>query len=183
MTPAERGTAPWGVLAEFDTPARLLRAAEAVRDEGYARWDCHTPFPVHGLAAAMGMRDTRLPWVVLAAGVLGAGVAILMQMWMNAVDYPLNISGKPLFGLPSQIPIAFELTILFSAVTAFLGMFAFNRLPRFHHPAFSSERFRRATADRFFIVIEASDPKFDLERTSRLLRAAGSGAIELLEDR
>jgi hypothetical protein len=174
---------PFGVLAEFDTADRLVRAARVVRDGGYRRWDCHTPFPVHGLAAAMGMRDTRLPWVVLGAGVAGAGIAILMQWWMNAVDYPLNVSGKPLFSLPAQIPIAFEVTILFSALAAFFGMFAFNGLPRFHHPVFTSERFRRATSDRFFIVIEASDPAFDLDRTPDLLRQAGGRSIELLEAR
>lgn len=173
---------PWGLLAEFETPGELLHAAEAVREKGYTRWDCYSPFPVHGLDRAMGLRDTRLPWVVLVGGVAGCGTAILMQWWMNAVDYPLLISGKPLFSLPANIPVAFELTVLFSAVTAFLAMFLFNGLPRLFHPTFRSERFRKVTDDRFFITIEAVDPRFDAERTSELLRAAGGKHLEWLED-
>jgi hypothetical protein len=121
-------------------------------------------------------------WLVLIAGTAGACTGILMQWWMNAVDYPLNVAGKPLFSLPAQIPIAFELTVLFAAVAAFVGMFAFNRLPRFHHPVFGSGRFRRATADRFFIAIEAEDPRFDVAETEQLLRSAGCVGIEWLED-
>jgi hypothetical protein len=182
MTPADPAQ-HYGVLAEFDTPGRILRAARIVREEGYTRWDCFTPFPVHGLGRAMGLRDTRLPWAVLAAGVTGTCVALALQNWMHVADYPLNVSGKPLFSLPAQIPIAFELTILFSALAAFVGMFAWNRLPRLHHPLFSSERFRRATTDRFFLVIEASDPAFDVVRTAELLRRAGGSAVEIVEDR
>ncbi len=116
---------------------------------------------MHGLNDAMGIRTTRLPLVVLGGGLIGGGLALLMQWWMNGVDYKFLISGKPLFGLPANIPIFFELTVLFSALGAFLGMLAFNLLPEYHHPLFSSERFRRATQDRFFISIEARDPKFD----------------------
>lgn len=172
----------WGMLAEFETPARLLSAANGVRDAGFTRWDCHSPFPVHGLDRAMGLRASVLPWVVMLGGVTGLGAAILMQWWMNAIDYPLIVSGKPLFSLPAQIPIAFEMTVLFAAITAFGGMFAFNALPRFHHPAFGSARFKRATADRFFIVIEAADPKFEAQGTEQLLEALGGVAVERLED-
>ena len=172
----------WGLLAEFHGPGQLLRAAERVREAGYRRWDCYSPFPVHGLERAMGLTDTRVAWVVLAAGALGAAVAILMQWWMNGVDYPLNVSGKPLFSLPAQIPIAFELTVLFSALAAFAGLFAFTGLPRFYHPTFRSAAFLRVSADRFFIAVEADDPLFDVERTERLLRELGSGRVEWLED-
>ncbi len=171
----------FGLLAEFDTPGQLMHAAEVVREGGYTRWDCYSPFPVHGLDRAMGLRDTRLPWIVLLGGLTGAGVAILMQWWMNAVDYPLIISGKPLFSLPANIPIAFELTVLFSALTAFISMFVFNGLPRLFHPTCRSERFRRVTDNKFFIAIEAADPRFDIERTEALLRSVGSKHIEWLE--
>jgi len=172
----------WGVLAEFDSAAALTRAAQQVRDAGYTRWDCYSPFPVHGLDRAMGLSDTRLPWVVLSAGITGAASAILMQWWMNGVDYRFVISGKPFFGLPASIPIAFELTVLFSAITAFLCMFAFNRLPQLYHPTFRSERFRRATNDRFFLAVEAADPRFDVEQAEALLREAGGTHLEWLED-
>jgi hypothetical protein len=172
----------YGLLAEFEKPGDLLEAAEKVRDEGFSQWDCYSPFPVHGLDDAMGLEDTRLPWVVLGAGATGLTVAILMQWWMNAVDYQLNISGKPLFSLPAQIPIAFELTVLFSAICAVLCMFAFNKLPQFYHPLFKSNRFKRVTNDRFFIAIETTDPKFDIERTEAFLRTLTDREIEWLVD-
>lgn len=182
MHAAGTGETPmFGLLAEFETPTQLMEAARQVRDAGYTRWDCFSPFPVHGLNSAMGLRDTRLPWVVLLAGATGAAVAILMQWWMNAVDYPLNINGKPLFSLPAQIPVGFELTVLFAAVSAFACVFLFNGLPQFFHPTFRSWRFRRVTDDRFFIAIETSDPKFDGERTEAMLRATGSSHVEWLE--
>jgi len=172
----------FGLLAEFDTPGKLLRAAEAVRDAGYKRWDCYSPFPVHGMDRAMGLRDTRLPWVVLIAGIIGASLAVLMQWWMNAHDYPYLISGKPFFGLPAIVPITFEVTVLFSAVTAVVAMFLFNGLPRFYHPTFNSWRFKRVTNDKFFIAIETGDPRFDEARTESLLKSMGSTSVEWLEE-
>jgi hypothetical protein len=173
---------PFGLLAEFETPADLVRAAEAIRDQGFKKWDCYTPFPVHGLDGAMGLRDTRLPWVVLAGGITGCATAFLMQWWMNAVDYPLVISGKPLFSVPANIPIAFELTVLFSALAAFVSMFLFNGLPQFYHPTFRSERFRQVTNDKFFVTIDATDPRFEVEKTEALLLSLGSTHVEWLED-
>lgn len=172
----------YGLLAEFETSGELLAAAERVREAGYSRWDCFSPFPVHGLDRAMGLRDTRLPWVVLLGGIGGCAAALLLQWWTNAVNYPFMISGKPLFSLPANIPIAFELTVLFSALTAFAAMFMFNRLPQFYHPAFKNARFRKVTDDRFFIAIETSDPRFDETRTTELLRSTGSARIERLVD-
>ena len=171
----------WGLLAEFENPAELYHAAEKVRDAGYTRWDCHSPFPVHGLDVAMGLKDTRLPWFVFGAACAGLATAMLMQNWMNGIDYPFLVSGKPYFSIPAQIPIAFELTVLFSALTAFATVFVFNDLPKFFHPTFQSERFRRVTDDSFFISIEADDLYFDIEKTDQLLRDAGSKNVEWLE--
>jgi hypothetical protein len=159
----------WGLLAEFASPQDLVRAAARVRDAGYTKWDAHTPFPVHGLDGAMGIRTTRLPFFVLAAGVVGTASGLLMQWWMNAIDYPLIISGKPFNSLPADIPVTFELTVLLASLTAFIGMLVLNALPRFHHPLFRNVAFRRATTDAFFLAIEATDPRFDLERTEQLL--------------
>ena len=179
MTTGKEG---FGLLAEFETPAALMTAAEAVRDAGFKRWDCYTPFPVHGLDGAMGLRDTRLPWVVLCAGITGAFAALWMQWWMNAKNYAYLISGKPFFSLPANIPITFEVTVLFSALTAVASMFAFNKLPQFYHPTFRSGRFKRVTNDRFFIGIEAADPRFEKDKTETLLKSLGSSHIEWLED-
>jgi hypothetical protein len=178
----EGGTHLWGLVIEFETVDRTLAAAEKIRDAGFTKWDVHTPFPVHGLNDAMGIRHTRLPWVVLGGGITGAALGILMQWWMNAHDYRLLVSGKPFFSLPANIPIMFELTILLSAISAFVGMIAFNNLPMLYHPVFKSERFRRATTDRFVVVIEAADPKFDSERTPVFLDGLGGSAVERVEE-
>jgi len=167
-----------GLLIEFDDANALVHGCEKVRDAGYRRWDAFTPFPIHGMDRAMGIRGTRLPWLVLGGGLTGLSLALLMQWWMNAVDYPFMISGKPFFGLPAAIPVTFELTVLFSALTTFFGMWGLNGMPRLHHPLFGSERFLRATADRFFIAIEASDPKFDTRSTRQLADSLGGTAVE-----
>jgi hypothetical protein len=159
----------WGLLAEFQTPQDLVRAAARVRDAGYTKWDAHTPFPVHGLDGAMGIRTTRLPFFVLGAAMLGTTTGLTMQYWMNAVDYKLIISGKPFNSLPADIPVTFELTVLLASLTAFIGMLILNNLPRFNHPLFRNGAFRRATSDSFFLAIEADDPRFDREKTEQLL--------------
>ncbi len=167
-----------GLLAEFPSAEALVRAAGSLRDAGYRQFDAHSPFPVHGIERAMGIRPTVLPWLVLGAGLTGCAAALLMQWWMNAIDYPVLISGKPLFSLPANIPITFELIVLFSALTAFGGTLALNRLPQFWHPVFSSTRFRRATTDGFFISVEAGDPKFKEAATRELLASLGAEAVE-----
>ncbi len=172
----------YGLVAVFVEPGDLIAGCECVRDVGYRKWDAHTPFPVHGLDGAMGIRGSRLPWLVLCGGLTGLFGALLMQWWMNAVDYPFLISGKPLFGLPAVVPVAFELTILLSAVTTFVGMLALNGLPRHHHPLFSSPHFRRATSDRFLIVIEAADPLFDAAKTRALLESLTGAEVAEVED-
>jgi hypothetical protein len=172
----------YGLLAEFGNVEDLIAGAERVRDAGYTRWDAHAPFPVHGLDDAMGIRPTRLPYLVFAAGAAGAFAGLALQWWTNAADYPLVISGKPLFALPAAVPVMFELTILFAALAAFVGMLAFNDLPLWYHALFRSERFRRATNDRFFISIEARDPKFDPETARALLASLRGATVEEVEE-
>jgi hypothetical protein len=173
------------LLAEFKSPHDVLHAAEKVRDAGYIHWDTHTPFPVHGMDRAMGLRDSRLGWIVLACALTGLGGAFLMMHWMNGVDYPTIVGDKPPGApgaLPSMVPILFELTILLSAFGAVLGMLHLNRLPRHHHPVFESDRFRLASDDRFFLSIEAEDPKFDIDRTRVLLNEAHAARVEVIEE-
>jgi hypothetical protein len=170
------------LLAEFDTTPRLLHAAEKLRDAGYKSWDTHTPFPVHGMDAAMGLPDSKLGPIVFAGGLAGFTTAFTMIWWMNGVDYPLVIGGKPPFSIPSMVPILFELTVLFSSLTAVLGMFHLNRIPQHHHPIFNSSRFDGATDDKFFISVGADDPKFDLDKTKRLLESLHCTHIELVHD-
>jgi hypothetical protein len=183
ISPATAEVGPlFGLLAEFADPNALVAACRQVRDAGFEHWDAHTPFPIHGMDEAMGIRGTQLPFLVLAGGFTGFALALLMQWWMNAVDYPFIISGKPLFGLPANIPVAFELTVLFSALSTFFGMWGLNGMPRLHHPLFTNARFRRATADRFFISIEARDPRFDPAATREFLASLGADAVELVHD-
>jgi hypothetical protein len=179
----------WGLLAEYRDAAALRAAARTVRDAGYTRWDCHSPYPVHGLDRAMGIRPTILPWIVLAAGLGGCAAALGMQWYCNSplaasaaagglAGFPLIFSGKPYWSLPANIPIAFELTVLGAALAAFFGLWALVRLPRLHFPAFASRRFRRATDDGLFLVIEAGDARFDPAATKDLLLATGCVAVE-----
>lgn len=171
-----------GLLAEYTTVDDLVRAAERVRDAGYQKWDCHSPFPVHGLDRAMGIKYTKLPIFILCCGLTGLATAVVLQWWMNAVDYPYLISGKPIYSFPANVPIIFELTVLFTAFGTLFGLLGFNKLPQWRHATFLSERFRRATQDRFFISVESNDPKFDREKTRTLLAGTNPSAIEELED-
>lgn len=177
----ESGTL-YGYLVAFDKVDFLLAGARAVRDAGYTRWDTHTPFVIHGLDAAMGVKKTILPYIVFLGGLTGTTAGILLQWWTNAVDYPFLISGKPLFSLPANIPVAFETTILFAAISALVGMLALNGLPQLYHPLFTNRAFKRATDDTFFISIEAADPLFDRIETRRLLEGVAGGRVEEIED-
>lgn len=168
----------YGLVAEYDSPGSLIQAAEQVRDAGYEKWDSHSPFPVHGIDPAMGIRPTILPVLVFAGGITGTALAILMQWWMNADQWQWIASGKPYFSLPQQIPIAFELTVLLAGFTAFFGLWGLNKLPQVWHPLFKKDRFYRATDDGFFISVESQDAKFDRAATERLLRDAGATAVE-----
>jgi hypothetical protein len=171
----------YGTLASFATPAELFRACERVRDAGFTRWDAHTPFPVHGLSGAMGLRASPLPWIVLVMALMGAGVGFGLQWWVHASAYPLVISGKPFFSWPAFIPITFELAVLFGALGAVFGMLGLNRLPMHYHPLFRSKIFDRVTDDGFFISIESWDPRFDPSGTTKVLESLGARSVELLE--
>ena len=171
----------YGLLAEFATPADLYRACERVRDAGFTRWDAHTPFPVHGLEGAMGLRRSPLPWIVLVMGLTGAVLGFGLQWWVHGSAYPLVISGKPYVAWPAYIPITFEVAVLFAALGAVGGMFALNKLPMHHHPLFQSKVFERVTDDAFFISIESWDPRFDPSATGQLLESLGARSVELME--
>lgn len=171
----------WGLLAEFDSPAALLRAAERVRDAGFTSWDTHSPFPVHGLERAMGLKRSMVPIGVLVLGLGGAAVGMGLQWWVSARAYPLVVSGKPFFSWPAFVPIMFECGVLGGATGALLGFLGLSRLPRHHHPLFNSRSFERVTDDRFFLSIEAADPRFDAAETRRLLERAGALAVETVE--
>lgn len=178
----ESDETPALLLAEFNTPAEVLHAAEKFRDAGYTQFDTHSPFPIHGMDAAMGMKDSKLGLIVFPAALSGTTLAFLMMWWMNGIDYPLVIGGKPPYSLPSQIPIMFELTILLSAFATVFGMFFLNRLPRHHHPLFNSERFKAFSDDKFFLSVESNDPKWNLERTKELLESCHPANVELIYD-
>jgi mono/diheme cytochrome c family protein len=179
-TPVERKVV--GVLAEFETTDQLLAAARAIRGAGFRKWDAHTPYPVHGLDRAMGLRPTILPWLVFGAGITGLVAAIGLQWFTNAFNYPLNISGKPIFSLQANIPVAFELTVLLSGITAFAGVLALGLMPQYSHPLLTNRRFRRATSDRFFISIEADSADFDFAKATAFLQGLDASAVEMLEE-
>ena len=159
----------YGLMAEFDNPNDLLAATTRARVEGYRQMDAYTPFPVEGLAEALGFHHTRVPLIVLIGGLVGCATGYLMQYYLAAIDYPLNIGGRPLNSWPAFIPITFELTILVAALSAVLGMLALNGLPMPYHPVFHVPRFALATRDRFFLCIEATDPQFERDATRRFL--------------
>lgn len=194
-TPAADRRTLHGLLAEFESPGALLDAAEKIRDAGYQKWDTHTPFPVHGIDAAMGITPTRLPFIVFTFGFLGCMLGLGLQMWTNASNartapgapnfvsgYNFHVSGKPDASLPAFIPVTFELTVLLSAFAAVFGMLAMNNLPEHSSPLFATPRFKRATSDRFFVFVGAKDPRFQIEHTEGLLSGAGAAAIERVYD-
>jgi hypothetical protein len=170
------------MLAEFDTSAAIIEAARQVHAAGYRRFDAHTPFPVHGLDRAMHLPHSKLGWIVLFHGLVGLVGAYLLQMWTMSVDYPLIIGGKPYNSYQAWVVICFELTVLLSAFGCVFGMLALNGLPRPHHPLLTSARFRAFSDDRFFLSVEAADPRFDPARTRELLERAGGRHVELVED-
>jgi hypothetical protein len=161
----------YGLMAEFDNPEDLLAAAQRAYDEGYRRMDAYSPFPVEGLADAIGFHRSGLPLVVLIGGVLGGLGGYLMQYYLSVIDYPLNVGGRPLHSAPAFIPVTFELTILVAALAAVLGLLALNGLPMPYHPVFNVPRFEMASRNLFFLCIEAADPRFDRQDTRRFLES------------
>lgn len=160
-----------GLLAEFAEEDEVLEAARRAYAEGYRAMDGYTPYPVEGLAEALGKRRSWVPLVMLTGGVTGGVGGFYMQYYSMAVDYPLNVGGRPLVSWPSFIPITFELTVLLASISGLVGWLWFTRLPQPHHPVFNAPSFERATSDRFFLCIEACDPKFDMGGTRRFLEA------------
>jgi len=188
-----------GYLAEFDSVKDVYHAAEQVRDAGYQRWDVHSPFPIHGMDHAMGVKRSKLPWLVFFGGLAGITIAFTLQtltqtnFWSTigfgflqnlAETYPTVVQAKPtdIFTLPAFFPVMFELTILFSAFTTLFGLLALIQLPRLNHPLFTSRRFPKFSDDGFFVCIEARDPKFSQEGTKAFLQNIGGTNIELVED-
>lgn len=183
---------PVGLLAEYETPKELIRAAKKVNEAGYKHWDAFTPFPVHHLDEAMGMPRTKLPYLVLGGGLTGMILGTLLTWYTNAGPvieglhsafqaYPWVISGKPIWSFAANIPVIFEMTILLAAFGAVFGMLGLNQLPRLHHPLFKSERFRRATQDRFYIAIDSDDPNYDPQHTRGLLEESGAVVVEVID--
>ncbi len=169
------------VVAEFDNPAELLRAAKKVREAGYDRFECYSPFPIHGMDEAMGLRPSPLGYIVFIVGFSGFLFAIWLQWWTNVVDYPLVFSGKPYFSLPAFVPVMFELMVLTSAFTAIIGMFYLNKMPRFYHPMFHSDRFTaKATDDGFFVAIFMWDKKFNVKEIRAFFESIGGKNIEVV---
>ncbi len=173
---------PYGILAEFETPADAMRAAEMVRDAGFRRWDVFTPFPVHGMDQAMGLKNSKVGWFSFFGGVTGFTTGMVMIWWMNGYDYPIIIGGKPMFSPFGAFPPSYELTILLGAFGSLFGMLFLNRLPRLHHPLLKTKCFARVTHDRFFVVIECADSKYSATETRKLLESTGSLHIEVVEE-
>ena len=166
-----QGPAPtlYGLIAEFETPTELVEAAERARLAGYRRMDAYTPIPIEELSEALGLSRTRLPLLVLLGGIAGCLGGFGLEYWAAVIEYPLNVGGRPYNSWPQFIPIVFETTVLGAALTCFFGMWALNRLPQPYHPVFNVAAFTRASTDRFFLCIEATDPRFDRAATQRFL--------------
>jgi hypothetical protein len=171
-------TAPlYGLMAEFDDPGLLVHAAKRTYAEGYRHIDTFSPYPIEEAWEAIGHHDRRLSIIVLLGGLTGLLTGLGLQEWVHTVAYPINIAGKPLNSWPQFIPVIFELTILFASIAAVLGMIVLNKLPMPYHPVFNVPRFDRATRDKFFLLVEASDPKFDHQRTRDFLKGLEASEV------
>jgi len=170
-----------GVTGLFHDPDQVLTAAAEIRRAGYRKFDFHTPYPLHGLDDAMGIKRTVLPWISLAGGIAGAAAATHLQWWTGAVDYPLIIGGKPFFAFEPSIPIIFELTVLFCAIATVVGMFALNGLPRWYSRWQDDAHFVRSMDDAFVVTVDAEDAAYDAEKTSTLLESLGAEQVRIVE--
>jgi len=171
----------YGLLAEFENPTDLVNAARAAREAGYRTMDAYTPFPIEELNEALGLGGTWVAPIVLLGGLTGAALGYLMQYYIAVIDYPLNIGGRPLHSWPAFVPVTFELTILCAGIFAVLGMLALNGLPMPYHPLFNAPRFALATRDRFFLCIEATDPKYNRDDTWRFFDRLGPRSVTEVE--
>ena len=170
-----------GCMGLYTDPAQVLKAAARIRSAGYKKFDFHTPYPIHGLDDAMGVRKTILPYISFAAGMLGVGIALHMQWWTGAVDYPLIIGGKPLFAFEPSIPITFELGVLLCAIATTVAMFALNKLPQWHNKYQDDPLFKRSMNDAFVVTIDADDPQFHATETKNFLESLGADQVTLVE--
>jgi hypothetical protein len=172
----------YGYLAEFDTPTQLVEAARKVRLAGYTKTDAFSPFPIHEIDEALGIKRSILPFLVFAGGVTGLLTGIILQWYVHVYDYPIIVGGRPYFSLPSFIPPAYELTILFASFTAVFGMILLNGLPKPYHPVFNVPRFALATREKFFLLIERRDPKFDFEETRSFMQSLNAQEVFDVEE-
>ncbi|HLZ93048.1 MAG TPA: DUF3341 domain-containing protein [Candidatus Acidoferrum sp.] len=173
----------YGVVGEFETADELIRAAEKTRLAGYHCFEAYAPFPVEGLSEAIGLKRNAVPLITLIGGLLGGLGGFFFQYWVSVIAYPENIGGRSLNSWPAFIPVTFELTVLGASLSAVFGMLALNGLPRPHHPLFNVDRFaRHATSDRFFLCIEARDPKFSVADSSRFLKGLAASNVSEVED-
>ncbi|MFT5468207.1 MAG: hypothetical protein ACI8UO_003315 [Verrucomicrobiales bacterium] len=184
MSDADKVKRAWGYVAEFDDATAVYHAAEKMRDEGFQRWDVHSPFPIHGMDGAMGLKRSYLSKIVFCGGLLGALTALGLQFGTQVGLYPTIVQGKPqnLFTIPAFVPVTFELTILFSAFTVLFGLLAILKLPRLHHPLLGSKTFTKFSDDGFIISVEARDRKFSREGTRTFLESIGATNVELVEE-
>lgn len=172
----------YGVMGEFATPEQLIHAVEKIREAGFLRVNAYSPFPVEGLSEALGLKRNMVPFITLLGGLAGGVGGFSLQYWAAAITYPMNIGGRPLNSWPAFIPVTFELTVLGAALSAVFGMLALNKLPQPHHPVFNVPRFTHASSDRFFVCIEARDPKFHLAEATRLLEQVQAHHITEVSD-
>ncbi len=172
----------YGLLAEYKDPSALIHAAEKLRDAGYKNFETYSPFPIHGMDSAMGIKDSVLGWIVVACGATGLASAIALQTWVSVSAYRVVTSGKLLFSFQAFVPVCFELMVLFAGFGAVFGMFALNGLPKLYHPLFKNHRFRTATSHGFFVTVESSDSRFSLEGTARFLQEIGGLSVEVVEE-
>ncbi len=172
----------YGVMGEFDSPEQIMAAAKKAREAGYKHMTAYTPFPIEGLAETIGFKWTAVPLITLIGGLGGGLSGFGLQYWCSAITYPLNIAGRPLNSWPAFIPVTFELTVLGAATFAVIGMLALNKLPQPYHPVFNVERFSRASTDKFFLCIEARDPKFHLAESAKFLQSAGAQHVDEVKD-
>jgi hypothetical protein len=181
MATTQTAPALYGLLAEFDDPKGLVEAAKRTYAAGYRKIDTFSPYPIEEAWEAIGHHDRRLSFIVLAGGLMGLLTGVGLQEWVNFLAYPVNIAGKPLNSWPQFVPVTFELTILFASLAAVIGMIVLNGLPQPYHPAFNVDRFERATRDKFFLIVESEDPKFDRQATAAFLKGLNASEVSEVE--